>query len=110
MEKMMLLAPNFSEYKNRDVVDEILDCFRKRDDLYFVNWQGDETYNRFSPSYLGEPEAVIDVRASSIEAKVCPPTVIAMVLPSWFFGLLLPSLLLLYPTFVQKATVFAKKN
>ncbi|MBR2560069.1 MAG: glutamate formimidoyltransferase [Firmicutes bacterium] len=66
MEKMMLLAPNFSEYKNREVVDEILDCFRKRDDLYFVNWQGDETYNRFSPSYLGEPEAVIDATVNAI--------------------------------------------
>ncbi|MBQ1484800.1 MAG: glutamate formimidoyltransferase [Eubacterium sp.] len=66
MEKMMLCAPNYSAYTDMAAVEAILDCFRNRDDLFMVSWQGDATYNRFSPSIIGTPEAVRDSMVESI--------------------------------------------
>lgn len=60
MDKILVCAPNFSEYKNMDVVEKILDAFRGKENVVLASWQGDEVNNRFSPSVLGEPDAVRD--------------------------------------------------
>ncbi|MCR4668187.1 MAG: glutamate formimidoyltransferase [Clostridia bacterium] len=66
MEKILVCAPNYSEYKNRDVVEKILDCFRGRENVVLASWEGDENHNRFSPSIMGEPDAVRDAMLDSM--------------------------------------------
>ena len=66
MDKILVCAPNFSEYTNRENVEKILDCFRGKENVVLASWQGDANHNRFSPSVLGEPDAVRDAMVEAM--------------------------------------------
>ena len=66
MVKIIVCAPNLSDLKRRDVVEKILDCFLNKKNVVIASWAGDENNNRFSPSVLGEPDAIRDAMVEAI--------------------------------------------
>lgn len=70
MNKLILTAPNFSEGRNQETIDKILDCFRGRENLRIIRWQADPDHNRFGPNVIGEPEAIRDAMIEAIGVAI----------------------------------------
>lgn len=70
MNKLILTAPNFSEGRNQETIDKILDCFRGRENLRIIRWQSDPDHNRFGPNVIGEPEAIRDAMIEAIGVAI----------------------------------------
>lgn len=51
-------VPNFSEGRDRDVIEKIVAPLKDRPDVRLVNYEGDSDYNRLVVTVLGQPQAV----------------------------------------------------
>lgn len=51
-------VPNFSEGRDRDVIEKIVAPLKDRPDVRLVNYEGDRDYNRLVVTVLGQPQAV----------------------------------------------------
>ncbi len=58
MSKIMQCVPNFSEGRRPEVVEEIVDAFRKEQGVKLLDYSSDEDHNRSVVTLLGEPEAL----------------------------------------------------
>lgn len=58
MEKIMECVPNFSEGRDRDKVDYIVEAFRAKKDVKLLDYSSDEDHNRTVVTVIGEPEAL----------------------------------------------------
>lgn len=70
MERIVLTAPNFSEGRNQEVMEKILDCFRNKENLRIIRWQNDPDHNRFGPNVIGEPDAICEAMVEAVGVAV----------------------------------------
>lgn len=63
--KKIMSIPNYSEGKDRDVIEKILDAFRGKKGVKLLDFQPDEDHNRTVVEVVGEPEAL---KASILES------------------------------------------
>ena len=65
MKKIMECVPNFSEGRNMEVMEAILEPFKHTEGMTLLDWSHDEDHNRMVVTLVGEPEAL---KISVIEA------------------------------------------
>ena len=58
MEKILECVPNFSEGRDRKIVEQIVDPFRKTDGVKLLDFQTDEDHNRSVVTVVGNPDAL----------------------------------------------------
>ena len=58
MLKLVECIPNFSEGRNREVIEKIIDEVRKHRDVKLLDYSSDPDHNRTDVTFVGEPEAV----------------------------------------------------
>lgn len=63
--KIVQCVPNFSEGRDKEKIEQIVNPFRTREGVKLLNYSNDEDHNRLVVTLLGDPEAV---RLSVLEA------------------------------------------
>lgn len=58
MNRIMEVVPNYSEGRNLEVVEKIVNCFRNREDVKLLDYSSDKDHNRTVVTVVGEPEAL----------------------------------------------------
>lgn len=66
MNKIMECVPNFSEGRDKQKIEQIVDCFRGRDNLKLLDYSNDEDHNRLVVTVVGEPYELIDAIVDAI--------------------------------------------
>lgn len=61
----MECVPNFSEGRDKQIVEKIVDCFRGKENVKLLDYSSDADHNRSVVTVVGEPEAL---KAAVIEA------------------------------------------
>lgn len=59
MRKILECVPNFSEGRDPEIIEKIVDPFRKTDGVKLLDYQTDEDHNRCVVTVVGEPEPLI---------------------------------------------------
>ena len=58
MDKIIECVPNFSEGRDLEKLEKILDCFRAKKGVKLLDYSSDQDHNRTVVTIVGEPEAV----------------------------------------------------
>lgn len=76
MEKIMECVPNFSEGRDREKIDYIVEAFRAKKDVKLLDYSSDEDHNRTVVTVIEEPEALGNamVEAAARAVKVIDMT------------------------------------
>lgn len=76
MEKIMECVPNFSEGRDREKIDYIVEAFRAKKDVKLLDYSNDEDHNRTVVTVIEEPEALGNamVEAAARAVKVIDMT------------------------------------
>lgn len=71
MNKIMECVPNFSEGRDKQKIEKIVDCFRGKNNVKLLDYSNDEDHNRLVVTVVGEPEplrdAVIEAMGVAVE-------------------------------------------
>jgi len=71
MKKILETVPNFSEGRDRDKIEKIVEPFRGKENVKLLDYQRDEDHNRLVVTAVGEPDslktAVIEAMGAAIE-------------------------------------------
>ena len=70
MNRIMECVPNYSEGRDRDKIERILDCFRGREGVKLLDYSSDPNHNRSVVTVVGEPEALRDAVVDSVGVAV----------------------------------------
>jgi glutamate formiminotransferase len=70
MNKILECVPNFSEGRNREKIEKIVQPFRGREGVKLLDCQCDEDHNRCVVTVVGEPEALKSAVLESMEAAI----------------------------------------
>ena len=65
MARLVQCVPNFSEGKNKEVVEKIVDEIRKIDGIKLLDYSMDKDHNRSVVTFVGEPEKVVEAAFNS---------------------------------------------
>ncbi|WBW50197.1 glutamate formimidoyltransferase [Peptoniphilus equinus] len=65
--KRVMCIPNYSEGRDLEKVDKIVECFRAKENVKLVDYQPDKDHNRTVVEVIGEPEAVINAVIESVK-------------------------------------------
>lgn len=68
MAKIVHCVPNFSEGRNHEVIEKIVDSFRNIDGVTLLNYSPDQDHNRTVVNVMGDPDKVKDAMVNA--AKV----------------------------------------
>lgn len=60
MARILECVPNFSEGRDKEKVEQIVEEVRKVKGVTLLDYSSDETHNRSVVTFVGEPEAVIE--------------------------------------------------
>ncbi len=66
------MYPNFSEGRDKDIIEKIVECFRAKDGVKLLDYSSDEDHNRSVVTLVGEPaplQAAV-VEAIGVAAKL----------------------------------------
>ncbi len=58
MNKIIECVPNFSEGRDKQIIEKIADAFRAKNDVKLLNYSNDVNHNRSVITVIGEPEAL----------------------------------------------------
>ncbi|NLA14288.1 MAG: glutamate formiminotransferase, partial [Tissierellia bacterium] len=58
MDRIIECVPNFSEGRNTEKIEKILDVFRGRKGVKLLDYSSDENHNRTVVTIVGEPEEI----------------------------------------------------
>lgn len=58
MNQIMEIVPNYSEGRDLEVVEKIVNCFRNRENIKLLDYSSDKDHNRTVITVVGEPEAL----------------------------------------------------
>jgi glutamate formiminotransferase / 5-formyltetrahydrofolate cyclo-ligase len=58
MKKIIECIPNFSEGRNKEIIEKIMDTLRGKDGIKLLDYSSDSDHNRTVVTFIGEPEAV----------------------------------------------------
>ncbi len=67
MKQIIECVPNYSEGRNLDVVEKIVDCFRAKEDVKLLDYSSDKDHNRTVVTVVGEREALKEAVLKSVE-------------------------------------------
>jgi len=72
MNKLIECVPNFSEGRNLEVVEQIVDAFRGKAGVKLLDYSSDKDHNRSVVTVMGEPQAVANamVQAAGLAVKL----------------------------------------
>ncbi|MBN2880140.1 MAG: glutamate formimidoyltransferase [Clostridia bacterium] len=70
MDKILECVPNFSEGRDLEKVEKIVDCFRGKKGVKLLDYSSDEDHNRSVVTVIGEPEALRDAVVESVVKAV----------------------------------------
>ncbi|MDY2987757.1 MAG: glutamate formimidoyltransferase [Peptoniphilus sp.] len=65
--KRVMCIPNYSEGRDLEKVDKIVECFRAKENVKLVDYQPDKDHNRTVVEVIGEPEAIIKAVIESVK-------------------------------------------
>ncbi len=65
MARLVQCVPNFSEGKNKEVVEKIVNEIRKIDGIKLLDYSMDKDHNRSVVTFVGEPEKVVEAAFNS---------------------------------------------
>ena len=65
MNKLLECVPNYSEGRDMQKVEQIVDCFRGKKGVKLLDYQTDKDHNRCVVTAIGEPEALRDAVIAS---------------------------------------------
>lgn len=65
--KRVMCIPNYSEGRDLEKVDKIVECFRAKENVKLVDYQPDKDHNRTVVEVIGDPDAVIDCVIESVK-------------------------------------------
>lgn len=58
MNQIMEVVPNYSEGRNPEIIEQIVNCFRNREDVKLLDYSSDKDHNRTVVTVVGTPEAL----------------------------------------------------
>lgn len=58
LSRIMECVPNFSEGRNKEIIEKIVDSFRGKDGVRLLDYSSDPDHNRSVVTVVGEPEAL----------------------------------------------------
>lgn len=71
MNKIMECVPNFSEGRDKQKIEKIVECFRAKENVKLLDYSSDSDHNRTVVTVVGEPEelknAVIEAIGKAVE-------------------------------------------
>ena len=67
MAKLVQCVPNFSEGRNKDVVEKIVEEIRVMDKVKLLDYSMDKDHNRSVVTFIGEPEKVIEAAFNAVK-------------------------------------------
>jgi glutamate formiminotransferase len=70
MNSIIECVPNYSEGRDLDKVEKIVQCFRGKQGVKLLDYSSDQDYNRSVVTVVGEPEAVQEALLESIEKAI----------------------------------------
>lgn len=70
MNRIIECVPNFSEGRDLDKVEKIVQCFRGKQGVKLLDYSSDQDYNRSVVTVVGDPEAVQEALLNSIEMAI----------------------------------------
>jgi glutamate formiminotransferase len=70
MNKIIECVPNFSEGRDRQKIEAIVDSFRGKHNVKLLDYSNDEDHNRLVVTVVGEPEAVKDAVIEAVGKAV----------------------------------------
>ena len=70
MNKIIECVPNFSEGRDRQKIEAIVDSFRGKHNVKLLDYSNDEDHNRLVVTVVGEPEAVKDAVIEAVSKAV----------------------------------------
>lgn len=70
MNKIIECVPNFSEGRDLDKVEKIVDCFRAKKGVKLLDYSSDPEYNRSVVTVVGEPEALKEAVFQSVKKAI----------------------------------------
>jgi len=59
MDKVIECIPNFSEGRDKEVIEKIIQTLRCRDNIKLLDYSSDEDHNRTVVTFIGTPEAMV---------------------------------------------------
>lgn len=65
--KRVMCIPNYSEGRNQENIDKIVECFRAKEGVKLIDYQPDKDHNRLVVEVIGEPDAVINAVLESVK-------------------------------------------
>lgn len=66
MDKILECVPNYSEGRDLDKVEKIVDCFRGKQGVKLLDYSSDADHNRTVVTVIGEPQALADAVVESV--------------------------------------------
>lgn len=70
MNKIIECVPNFSEGRDLDKVEKIVDSFRGKEGVKLLDYSSDKDHNRSVVTVIGEPEPLRDAMVEAIGKAV----------------------------------------
>lgn len=70
MKQIIECVPNFSEGRDLQKIERILDCFRGKDGVKLLDYTSDKDHNRSVVTVIGEPNSLIDCMVEAIGKAV----------------------------------------
>lgn len=68
MTKIVQAIPNFSEGRDEEIIEKIVDSVRNYDNVKLVDYSSDKSHNRSVITLLGHPEAVVEALTNLAKA------------------------------------------
>jgi len=70
IKKFIECVPNFSEGRNLEKIEKIVDSFRGREGVKLLDYQRDKDHNRLVVTVIGEPEKLKIAVINAIQAAI----------------------------------------
>ena len=70
MDKINECVPNFSEGRDKEKIEKIVDCFRNVEGVKLLDYSSDEDHNRSVVTVIGEPEPLGQAMVAAIGKAV----------------------------------------
>ena len=70
MNKIIECVPNFSEGRNLEKVEKIVNVFRAKENVKLLDYSNDKDHNRTVVTVIGEPEAIKNAVVESVGVAV----------------------------------------
>lgn len=68
--KRVMCIPNYSEGRDEEKINKIVDCFRDEPNVKLVDYQADKDHNRLVVEVIGEPESIIRTLLESVKVAI----------------------------------------